>query len=98
MSPVLYSVLLYRFGTEGSTAQIRSTRPAVGKRAPVAFQTRREARMRRGFPMIRFVEWTADGHLRRAAFLGLRSDKKGVACAERRDRAAPSTELGLAKG
>jgi bifunctional non-homologous end joining protein LigD len=25
---------------------------------------------------IRFVEWTADGHLRHAAFLGLRSDKK----------------------
>jgi bifunctional non-homologous end joining protein LigD len=24
---------------------------------------------------IRFVEWTADGHLRHAAFLGLRSDK-----------------------
>jgi bifunctional non-homologous end joining protein LigD len=25
---------------------------------------------------IRFVEWTAEGHLRHAAFLGLRSDKK----------------------
>jgi DNA ligase D-like protein (predicted ligase) len=25
---------------------------------------------------IRFVEWTADGHLRHAAFLGLRSDKR----------------------
>jgi bifunctional non-homologous end joining protein LigD len=25
---------------------------------------------------IRFVEWTSDGHLRHAAFLGLRSDKK----------------------
>jgi bifunctional non-homologous end joining protein LigD len=25
---------------------------------------------------VRFVEWTADGHLRHAAFLGLRSDKK----------------------
>jgi bifunctional non-homologous end joining protein LigD len=24
---------------------------------------------------IRFVEWTAEGHLRHAAFLGLRSDK-----------------------
>ena len=24
---------------------------------------------------IRFVEWTADGHLRHAAFLGLRADK-----------------------
>lgn len=24
---------------------------------------------------IRFVEWTADGHLRHAAFLGLREDK-----------------------
>lgn len=24
---------------------------------------------------IRFVEWTADGHLRHAAFLGLRGDK-----------------------
>jgi len=24
---------------------------------------------------IRFVEWTADGHLRHAAFLGLRTDK-----------------------
>ena len=24
---------------------------------------------------IRFVEWTAEGRLRRAAFLGLRSDK-----------------------
>ena len=24
---------------------------------------------------IRFVEWTADGHLRHAAFLGLRRDK-----------------------
>jgi bifunctional non-homologous end joining protein LigD len=23
---------------------------------------------------IRFVEWTSDGHLRHAAFLGLRSD------------------------
>jgi bifunctional non-homologous end joining protein LigD len=23
----------------------------------------------------RFVEWTADGHLRHAAFLGLRGDK-----------------------
>ena len=26
---------------------------------------------------IRFVEWTAEGHLRHAAFLGLRSDKRG---------------------
>ena len=25
---------------------------------------------------IRFVEWTNDGHLRHAAFLGLRSDKR----------------------
>ena len=25
---------------------------------------------------IRFVEWTAEGHLRHAAFLGLRSDKR----------------------
>jgi bifunctional non-homologous end joining protein LigD len=25
---------------------------------------------------IRFVEWTADGHLRHAAFLGLRTDKQ----------------------
>jgi len=25
---------------------------------------------------IRFVEWTADGHLRHAAFLGLRADKR----------------------
>ena len=24
---------------------------------------------------IRFVEWTADGHLRHAAFLGVRTDK-----------------------
>jgi bifunctional non-homologous end joining protein LigD len=24
---------------------------------------------------IRFVEWTADGHLRHAAFLGMRTDK-----------------------
>jgi len=24
---------------------------------------------------VRFVEWTADGHLRHAAFLGLRTDK-----------------------
>jgi bifunctional non-homologous end joining protein LigD len=24
---------------------------------------------------IRFVEWTAEGHLRHAAFLGLRADK-----------------------
>jgi bifunctional non-homologous end joining protein LigD len=24
---------------------------------------------------IRFVEWTADGHLRHAAFLGMRHDK-----------------------
>ena len=28
---------------------------------------------------IRFVEWTAEGHLRHAAFLGLRSDKKANA-------------------
>jgi bifunctional non-homologous end joining protein LigD len=28
---------------------------------------------------IRFVEWTADGHLRHAAFLGLRADKKATA-------------------
>jgi bifunctional non-homologous end joining protein LigD len=28
---------------------------------------------------IRFVEWTADGHLRHAAFLGLRADKKARA-------------------
>jgi DNA ligase D-like protein (predicted ligase) len=28
---------------------------------------------------IRFVEWTADGHLRHAAFLGLRADKKASA-------------------
>jgi DNA ligase D-like protein (predicted ligase) len=28
---------------------------------------------------IRFVEWTAEGHLRHAAFLGLRSDKKPAA-------------------
>jgi bifunctional non-homologous end joining protein LigD len=27
---------------------------------------------------IRFVEWTADGHLRHAAFLGLRTDKKAA--------------------
>jgi bifunctional non-homologous end joining protein LigD len=27
---------------------------------------------------IRFVEWTSDGHLRHAAFLGLRSDKRAV--------------------
>jgi bifunctional non-homologous end joining protein LigD len=26
---------------------------------------------------IRFVEWTAEGHLRHAAFLGLRGDKAG---------------------
>ena len=25
---------------------------------------------------IRFVEWTSDGHLRHAAFLGLRTDKR----------------------
>ena len=25
---------------------------------------------------IRFVEWTGEGHLRHAVFLGLRSDKK----------------------
>ena len=25
---------------------------------------------------IRFVEWTAEGHLRHAAFLGIRSDKR----------------------
>jgi bifunctional non-homologous end joining protein LigD len=28
---------------------------------------------------IRFVEWTAEGHLRHAAFLGLRSDKRAAA-------------------
>ena len=28
---------------------------------------------------IRFVEWTAEGHLRHAAFLGLRSDKRATA-------------------
>jgi bifunctional non-homologous end joining protein LigD len=33
---------------------------------------------------IRFVEWTADGHLRHSAFLGLRADKK--ASAVRRER------------
>ena len=27
---------------------------------------------------VRFVEWTADGHLRHSAFLGLRSDKKAA--------------------
>jgi bifunctional non-homologous end joining protein LigD len=27
---------------------------------------------------IRFVEWTGDGHLRHAAFLGLRGDKKAA--------------------
>ena len=27
---------------------------------------------------IRFVEWTADGHLRHAAFLGLRNDKRAT--------------------
>jgi bifunctional non-homologous end joining protein LigD len=26
---------------------------------------------------VRFVEWTAEGRLRHAAFLGLRSDKSG---------------------
>jgi bifunctional non-homologous end joining protein LigD len=25
---------------------------------------------------IRFVEWTAEGHLRHSAFLGLRTDKR----------------------
>ena len=30
----------------------------------------------RAVAQIRFVEWTADGHLRHAAFLGLRHDKK----------------------
>jgi bifunctional non-homologous end joining protein LigD len=30
----------------------------------------------RAVAQIRFVEWTADGHLRHAAFLGLRRDKK----------------------
>jgi bifunctional non-homologous end joining protein LigD len=29
----------------------------------------------RAVAQIRFVEWTADGHLRHAAFLGLRADK-----------------------
>jgi DNA ligase D-like protein (predicted ligase) len=33
---------------------------------------------------VRFVEWTADGHLRHSAFLGLRADKK--ASAVRRER------------
>ena len=28
---------------------------------------------------IRFVEWTAEGHLRHAAYLGLRTDKKAGA-------------------
>lgn len=29
----------------------------------------------RQLAQVRFVEWTADGHLRHAAFLGLRDDK-----------------------
>jgi bifunctional non-homologous end joining protein LigD len=36
---------------------------------------------------IRFVEWTADGHLRHAAFLGLRHDKRATQV--RRERGAP---------
>jgi bifunctional non-homologous end joining protein LigD len=28
---------------------------------------------------IRFVEWTAEGHLRHAAYLGLRTDKRAHA-------------------
>jgi bifunctional non-homologous end joining protein LigD len=27
---------------------------------------------------VRFVEWTADGHLRHAAFLGVRNDKEAA--------------------
>jgi hypothetical protein len=34
---------------------------------------------------IRFVEWTADGHLRRAALLGLREDKEARTCGGRRE-------------
>jgi bifunctional non-homologous end joining protein LigD len=34
---------------------------------------------------IRFVEWTGDDHLRHAAFLGLRDDKRA-----REDRKEPS--------
>jgi bifunctional non-homologous end joining protein LigD len=33
----------------------------------------------RAVAQIRFVEWTADGHLRHAAFLGLRADKPAAA-------------------
>ena len=39
---------------------------------------------------VRFVEWTADGHLRHSAFLGLRSDKP--ASGIRRER-GPSYNL-----
>ena len=35
---------------------------------------------------IRFVEWTTDGHLRHAAFLGLRTDKKPKDVRRERER------------
>jgi bifunctional non-homologous end joining protein LigD len=47
---------------------------------------------------VRFVEWTADGHLRHAAFLGLREDKKGEGsqsgrCEGARVRGGPRFEV-----
>ena len=35
---------------------------------------------------IRFVEWTTDGHLRHASFLGLRTDKSAAGVRRERER------------
>jgi ATP-dependent DNA ligase len=40
---------------------------------------------------IRFVKWTADDHLRHAAFLGLRTDKKPGMCGANDGGAFPTS-------